>query len=46
MIRNFIPEGVADINYEEYEKMHRIQNCVTDSFQAAGYRRIMTPTFE
>ena len=46
MKKNFIPEGVADINYEEYEKMSAIETSVLDVFRRAGYRQIMTPTFE
>lgn len=46
MIKNFIPEGVADLNYDEYEKMHQIEDDVTRSFRESGYRQILTPTFE
>ncbi|MCI8284938.1 MAG: ATP phosphoribosyltransferase regulatory subunit [Firmicutes bacterium] len=46
MIKNFIPEGVADLNCEEYEKMNLLEESVVKVFKNAGYRQIMTPTFE
>ena len=46
MIKNFIPEGVADLNYDEYEKMHALEEAIVKSFRESGYRQIMTPTFE
>ena len=46
MIKNFIPEGVADLNYDEYEKMHALEESIVKSFRESGYRQIMTPTFE
>jgi len=46
MIKNFIPEGVADLNYDEYEKMQKIENSIVKVFGDCGYRQIMTPTFE
>lgn len=46
MIKNFIPEGVADLNCDEYEKMNRLEESVVKVFKEAGYRQIMTPTFE
>ena len=46
MINKFIPEGVADINYDEYEKISAMENSVLDVFRSAGYRQILTPSFE
>lgn len=46
MIKNFIPEGVADLNYDEYEKMSALEESLVKSFRKSGYRQIMTPTFE
>lgn len=46
MVKKFIPEGVADINYDEYEKISAIERSVLDVFQKAGYRQILTPSFE
>ncbi len=46
MVNNFIPEGVADLNYDEYEKIHGIENAVMEVFRNSGYRQISTPTFE
>ncbi len=46
MINNFIPEGVSDLNYEEYEKLKSVEEMVVSSFRQDGYRQIMTPTFE
>ena len=46
MIDKFIPEGVADINYEEYEKISAIETSVLNTFKEAGYRQILTPSFE
>lgn len=46
MKNNFIPEGVADLNYDEYEKINAIETSVLDVFRRAGYRQIMTPSFE
>ena len=46
MIKNFIPEGVADLNYDEYEKINAIEESLVKSFRDSGYRQIMTPTFE
>ena len=46
MLKNFIPEGVADLNYDEFEKIQSIENSIVDVFRDCGYRQIMTPTFE
>jgi ATP phosphoribosyltransferase regulatory subunit len=46
MIKNFIPEGVSDLNYDEYEKIHALEESISKSFSESGYRQIMTPTFE
>ena len=46
MINNFIPEGVSDLNYDEYEKMKSVEEGLVSVFREAGYRQIMTPTFE
>lgn len=46
MIKNFIPEGVADLNYDDYERMHALEEAIVKSFRESGYRQIMTPTFE
>ena len=45
-IKNFIPEGVEDVNYEQYEETQRLQSQVGDVFRHSGYKQIMTPTFE
>ncbi len=46
MKKNFIPEGVSDINYEEFEKIQSIENAVLNVFREDGYHQIMTPSFE
>lgn len=46
MINNFIPEGVSDLNYDEYEKMKAVEESLVSVFRENGYRQIMTPTFE
>lgn len=46
MKNSFIPEGVADINYDEYEKISEIEQSVLGVFKEAGYRQILTPSFE
>ncbi|MBR5228478.1 MAG: ATP phosphoribosyltransferase regulatory subunit [Firmicutes bacterium] len=46
MLKNFIPEGVADLNYDEYEKIQSIENSLVKVFSDSGYRQIQTPTFE
>lgn len=46
MINNFIPEGVSDLNYDEYEKMKSVEEDLVSVFRENGYRQIMTPTFE
>ncbi len=46
MIKNFIPEGVADLNYDEYEEIRLLEKSISKVFKQAGYRQIMTPTFE
>lgn len=46
MIKNFIPEGVEDLNYEQYEKITAIEQSILDVFRAYGFRQIKTPTFE
>ncbi len=46
MINNFIPEGVSDLNYDEYEKRKSVEEALISSFRENGYRQIMTPTFE
>ena len=46
MVKKFIPEGVADINYDEYEKISAIEQSVLNAFGEAGYRQILTPSFE
>jgi len=45
-VRNYIPEGVEDINYEQYESTQKLQNLIGDVFRDAGYKQILTPTFE
>jgi ATP phosphoribosyltransferase len=44
--RNFIPEGVEDINYTQFSEMERLKGVVSDVFKTAGYNQIQTPTFE
>jgi len=44
--RKFIPEGVEDINFTQYEKKEYIQAKIKDVFKGYGYRQILTPTFE
>ena len=46
MVKKFIPEGVADINYDEYEKINAIEKSVLEVFKKAEYRQILTPSFE
>ena len=46
MIKNFIPEGVSDLNNDEYEKIRSVEDKLTAVFREDGYRQIMTPTFE
>lgn len=46
MINNFIPEGVSDLNYDEYERVKSVEEALTSAFREDGYRQIMTPTFE
>ncbi len=46
MISNFIPEGVEDLNYEQYERITAIENSILNVFRASGFRQIKTPTFE
>ncbi len=44
--RKFIPEGVEDINFVQYEKKEYIQSQIKEVFKGYGYRQILTPTFE
>ena len=46
MINYFIPEGVSDLNYDEYEKICTIENSLLAVFKKEGYRQIRTPAFE
>ncbi len=46
MIKNFIPEGVSDLNNDEYEKIRSVEDKLTAVFREDGYQQIMTPTFE
>lgn len=46
MIKNFIPEGVSDLNNDEYERIKSVEDTLTAVFCEDGYRQIMTPTFE
>ena len=46
MISNFIPAGVEDLNYEQYERITSIENSILEVFRASGFRQIKTPTFE
>lgn len=46
MINYFIPEGVTDLNYDEYEKICTIENALMSIFKKEGYRQIKTPAFE
>ncbi len=45
-INNFIPEGVEDINYEQYEETQKLQNLISGVFKKSGCKQILTPTFE
>lgn len=44
--RKFIPEGVEDINFKEYEKKEYVQSKLKEIFKSFGYRQALTPTFE
>ena len=46
MMNHFIPEGVSDLNYDEFEKMKAVEESLLSVFRENGYRQIMTPTFE
>ncbi len=46
MMKNFIPEGVADLNYDDFEKIKAAEESLLSVFRQDGYRQIMTPTFE
>lgn len=46
MVKNFIPEGVEDLNFEQYEKITAIEDSLLEIFKNAGYRQIRTPSFE
>ena len=46
MVKKFTPEGVADINYEQYERLEALQSNISNVFKGHGYRQIQTPTFE
>ncbi|AOT72669.1 ATP phosphoribosyltransferase regulatory subunit [Geosporobacter ferrireducens] len=44
--KNYVPEGVADTHWDEYETKDRIMGQIKKHFKNFGYRQIMTPTFE
>ena len=46
MMNYFIPEGVSDLNYDDYEKINTIEKTLIEVFRKEGYRQIKTPTFE
>ena len=46
MMNHFIPEGVSDLIYDEFEKMKAVEESLLSVFRENGYRQIMTPTFE
>ena len=45
-MKNFIPEGVEDIDYNKFEQIESIRKKVEKVFKRDGYRQISTPTFE
>lgn len=45
-IRCFIPEGVDDTHYDEYEIKENITNKIKGLYKGYGYKQILTPTFE
>ncbi len=46
MINRFIPEGVSDLGYTEFENKKAVEDALAESFRKDGYRQVMTPTFE
>ena len=44
--KNYVPEGVADTHWDEYETKDKIVGQMKKHFKNFGYRQIMTPTFE
>ncbi|MCR4601540.1 MAG: ATP phosphoribosyltransferase [Clostridia bacterium] len=46
MIKNFIPEGVSDLGYDEFEQISKLEKAVLNVFKNEGYRQIKTPAFE
>ena len=40
------PRGTRDFSVEEMEERDYIENALTDVFEAYGYKKIRTPTFE
>lgn len=46
MIKNFIPEGVSDLGYDEFEQISTLEQAVLNVFRLEGYRQIKTPAFE
>lgn len=44
--KNYVPEGVADTHWDEYETKDKIIGQIKKQMKSFGYRQIMTPTFE
>jgi ATP phosphoribosyltransferase len=45
-MKNFIPEGVEDIDYKKFQQIEVIRKKVEKVFKSEGYKQISTPTFE
>jgi ATP phosphoribosyltransferase regulatory subunit len=45
-VRYFIPEGVDDIHYDEYEIKENLISKMKSLYKSYGYRQVLTPTFE
>lgn len=45
-MKNFIPEGVEDINPIQYGEIEKMQSIIGDVFKSLKYKQIQTPTFE
>ncbi|MEW9123591.1 MAG: ATP phosphoribosyltransferase regulatory subunit [Thermotaleaceae bacterium] len=44
--KTYIPEGVSDIHWDEYEAKDKVIMHIKKRFKSFGYRQILTPTFE
>ena len=44
--KNFMPEGVEDMDYEKFEIIDQIRKKIEKVLKKEGYKQISTPTFE